>query len=145
MASEGLHVARQIFARQIFVNLPVKDLKRSVTFFTALGFSFNLQFTNDDATCMIIGENFYAMLLVEPFFKRFTHKAIADASKTTEVLVALAVDDREVVDALVAKARAAGGAVPREPQDMGFMYSHGFEDPDGHIWEVFHMSEMPPA
>ncbi|MCB4769425.1 VOC family protein [Ancylobacter sp. Lp-2] len=140
MANEGLHVARQIF-----VNLPVKDLKRSVDFFTALGFSFNLQFTNDDATCMIIGENFFAMLLVEPFFKSFIHKEIADTSKTTEVLVALAVDDREAVDALVAKARAAGGAVPREPQDMGFMYSHGFEDPDGHTWEVFHMSEMPPA
>ncbi|MBS7545769.1 VOC family protein [Ancylobacter oerskovii] len=140
MADEGLHVARQIF-----VNLPVKDLKRSVDFFTALGFSFNLQFTDENATCMIIGENFYAMLLVEPYFKSFTHKEIADTSKANEALVALAVDDREAVDALVAKARAAGGAVPRPPQDLGFMYSHGFEDPDGHIWEVFHMSEMPPA
>ena len=121
----------------------MKELKRSAEFFTALGFSFNLQFTNDNATCMIIGENFFAMLLVEPFFKSFTHKEIADTTKTTEVLVALQVDDRAAVDALVAKARAAGGAVPRAPQDLGFMYSHGFEDPDGHIWEVFHMGEMP--
>lgn len=139
MGTDGLNVARRLF-----VNLPVKDVKRSVEFFTALGFSFNLKFTDENATCLILGDNFYAMLLVEPFFRTFTDKAIADTTSSVEVLTALQLDSREAVDALVTKARAAGGAIPRLPQDLGFMYSHGFEDPDGHIWELFHMDEMPP-
>jgi predicted lactoylglutathione lyase len=126
-------------AKQIFVNLPVKDLKRSVAFFTSLGFTFNPQFTNDDATCMIVGDNIFVMLLVEKFFSTFTAKPICDATKSTEVLVCLSCDSRAQVDELVAKARDAGGAVPRKPQDHGFMYGHGFEDPDGHIWELVHM------
>ena len=109
---------------QIFVNLPVKDLKRSVDFFTKLGYTFNPTFTDENATCMIIGDNLFVMLLVEKFFSTFTSKAI--------------------VDSLVAKARAGGAKVPREPQDHGFMYSHGYEDLDGHTWELVHMTGEPP-
>ena len=126
-------------ARQIFVNLPVKDLPRSVAFFTALGFSFNPQFTNENATCMIVDENIFVMLLVEPFFQGFIKKEICDARKSTEVLVCLSCESRTEVDELVAKAVAAGGTIPRAPEDHGFMYGHAFEDPDGHIWELVYM------
>src|SRR5215217_5126688 len=126
-------------AKQIFVNLPVKDLQRSIAFFTSLGFTFDPKFTNDNATCMIVGENIFVMLLVESFFSNFTAKPISDATKTTEVLVCISCESRTEVDELVAKARAAGGAVPRQPQDHGFMYGHGFEDVDGHIRELVYM------
>ncbi|HYJ41378.1 MAG TPA: VOC family protein [Steroidobacteraceae bacterium] len=129
---------------QIFVNLPVKDLKRSVLFFTGLGYTFNPTFTDENATCMIIGENLFVMLLVEKFFSTFTSKAITDTAKSTEVLNCVACSSREQVDSLVAKARAGGGKVPREPQDHGFMYSHGYEDLDGHTWELVHMTGEPP-
>lgn len=126
-------------ATKIFVNLPVKDLDKSVGFFTKLGYSFNAQFTNENATSMIISEDIYVMLLVEKFFKTFTKKEIADATKTTEVLICLSAESREAVDALVSKAVAAGGTTPNEPQDQGFMYGHGFQDLDGHLWEVVYM------
>jgi uncharacterized protein len=129
---------------QIFVNLPVKDLKRSVAFFTRLGYTFNPQFTDENATCMIIGENLFVMLLVEKFFASFTSKPITDTSKSTEVLTCLACANREEVDRLVATARAAGATVPRPAQDHGFMYSHGYEDLDGHTWELVYMSGAPP-
>ncbi|QDH69562.1 VOC family protein [Marilutibacter alkalisoli] len=129
---------------QIFVNLPVKDLDRSVKFFTALGYAFNPAFTDENATCMILGENLFAMLLVEKYFATFTTKPVSDAGKSTEVLVALPMESREAVDEIVAKAVAAGGTTPREAIDHGFMYGHGFEDLDGHVWEVFHMSGEPP-
>jgi uncharacterized protein len=125
--------------KQIFVNLPVKDLKATIAFFTKLGFSFNPQFTNDDATCMIIGENMFAMLLVEKFFATFTPKTICDATQSVEVIVALACENRSDVDDYVRKAIAAGGKTYKEPNDLGFMYQHGFQDLDGHIWEVFYM------
>lgn len=128
-------------ARQMFINLPVEDLNRSVEFFTQLGYTFNAQFTDENATCMVIGENLYAMLLVKDFFRTFTDREIVDAHRSVEAIVALALDSREQVDEQVAKARAAGGTVPREPQDHGFMYQHAFQDPDGHLWEVFHMDE----
>jgi predicted lactoylglutathione lyase len=126
--------------KQIFVNLPVKDLKRSMTFFKALGLSFDPQFTNDQGACLVIGDNIFAMLLVEDFFQGFTSKAIVDAEQSTEVLVCLSCESRAEVDDLVAKAVAAGGRAPRPPLDHGFMYGHGFEDLDGHIWELVHMA-----
>lgn len=126
--------------KQIFVNLPVKDLKCSMTFFKALGLSFDPQFTNDQGACLVIGENIFAMLLVEDFFQGFTSKAIVDAAQSTEVLVCLSCESRVEVDDLVAKAVAAGGRAPRPPLDHGFMYGHGFEDLDGHIWELVHMA-----
>jgi len=126
--------------KQIFVNLPVRDLKRSMTFFKALGLAFNPAFTNDNAACLVIGENIYAMLLVEPFFKTFTDKTLVDAHESVEALVCLSCESRAEVDEVVAKAVAAGGRALREPQDHGFMYGHGFEDPDGHIWELVHMA-----
>jgi uncharacterized protein len=129
---------------QIFINLPVKDLKRSVAFFTRLGYSFNPQFTDQNATCMILGENLFVMLLVEKFFGGFTNKAITDTGKSTEVLTCVSCASREEVDQLVAKARAAGAGVPRNAQDHGFMYSHGYEDLDGHTWELVYMSGAPP-
>ena len=131
---------------QIFVNLPVKDLKRSIAFFTGLGYTFNPQFTDDNATCMILGDNLFAMLLLEPYFKGFIQgREVSDAHRATEVLLAVPVDSRDAVDALLAKALAAGATEPRPTQDLGFMYSRAYADLDGHIWEVFHMSGMPPA
>ncbi len=127
--------------RQIFVNLPVKDLNKSIEFFTHLGFTFNPQFTDENATCMIIGENIFAMLLVEKFFKTFIPNEICDTAKSAEVLVALSFESRAEVDDLVAKAIAAGGTTYNEPKDHGFMYQHGFQDLDGHIWEIFFMDE----
>ena len=128
-------------AKQIFVNLPVKDLNKSVAFFTKLGFTFNQQFTDENATSMIIGENIFAMLLVEKFFKTFTKKEISDASKATEVILAISVNSRNEVDEMVRKAINAGGAAPNPVQDHGWMYGHGFEDLDGHLWEVLYMDE----
>ena len=127
-------------ARQIFVNLPVRELERSKAFFGRLGFSFNPQFSDEKAACLVIEENsIYAMLLTEPYFKTFITKAVCDATKSTEVLVCLSCESKEEVDALVAKAAASGGKAAREPKDHGFMYEHAFEDPDGHIWELMHM------
>jgi predicted lactoylglutathione lyase len=130
-------------ARQIFVNLPVKDLARSVAFFTSLGFSFNPQFTDEQGTCMIVDDNIFVMLLTEGFFGTFTSRPVCDAKAATEVLVCLSCDSRAEVDDLVAKAVAGGGAAPRPSQDHGFMYQHGFEDPDGHVWELAFMSGEP--
>ena len=126
--------------KQIFLNLPVKDLKRSIDFFTQLGFSFNLQFTDEKAACLIINEgSIYVMLLTEPMFKNFTKKKIADATKTTEVLIAIDMETKEKVDELVNKAAEAGGSIYADPQDHGWMYQYGFADPDGHQWELLFM------
>ena len=124
---------------KIFVNLPVKNLDKSIVFFKALGFKFNKQFTDETAASMIISDDIYAMLLTHAKFKQFTAKAIADTKKTIEVLNALSVDSKAKVDKLVDKAIAAGGKEPRKPQDMGFMYLRAFEDLDGHTWEIFWM------
>lgn len=124
---------------QIYVNLPVKDLQRSVEFFSRLGFTFNPKFTNENATCMIVADDIFVMLLVEKFFQSFTDKPVCDATKHVEVMLALACASRAEVAELARKALAAGGTTPRPPQDLGFMYSHAFEDPDGHIWEPFYM------
>jgi predicted lactoylglutathione lyase len=123
----------------IFVNLPVKDLGRSVDFFTRLGYTFNPMFTDETATCMIISDTIYVMLLTEAKFRSFTPKEICDTSRYTEVLVALSAESREAIDETVRKAVAAGGSTYNEPQDHGFMYQHGFQDPDGHIWELVYM------
>jgi hypothetical protein len=128
-------------AKQIFVNLPVKDLNKAIEFFTKLGFTFNPKFTDENATCMIIGENMFAMLLVEKFFKTFTKKEISDAKKSTEVLIALSVGSKEKVDEMVNNAIEAGGKEAREPQNYGWMYGRSFEDNDGHIWEILYMDE----
>jgi len=126
--------------KQIFVNLPVKDLDKTKAFFAALGYTFNPQFTDANAACMVVQkDSIHVMLLVEPFFKTFTTKAIADTGKTTEVLLCLSCESRAEVDDLVAKAKAAGGTIPRKPQDYGFMYGHGFQDIDGHLWELMYM------
>jgi uncharacterized protein len=124
---------------KIFVNLAVKDLDRSKEFFKQLGFTFNPQFTDETAACMVIGDDIYAMRLTYPKFKEFTKKDIADAQKTTEVLTCLSFDSKDEVNELVDKAVAAGGTEAREPQDYGFMYGRSFNDPDGHIWEIIWM------
>jgi predicted lactoylglutathione lyase len=131
--------------KQIFVNLPVTDLPRSKAFFESLGLHFEPKFTNDQGACLVVGDNIFAMLLAHDFFKTFTAKPIADATRSTEVLVCLSCESRAEVDALVQKARAAGGSAPRAPQDHGFMYGHGFEDLDGHIWELVYMDPNAPA
>lgn len=125
--------------RQIFVNLPVKDVQRSIAFFTALGFSFEPKYTGEKSACMIIDDNIFVMLLEDNYFKTYTKKALCDATRSTEVLVCLSCDSRQQVDDTVARAVESGGTIPREPQDLGFMYGHAFEDLDGHIWELAYM------
>lgn len=126
-------------SRKLFVNLAVKDLGRAVDFFTQLGFSFDPTFTDDQATCMIVSEDAYVMLLVEERFKDFTSKELADPGAETEAILAISAESREAVDELVQKALAAGGRPSKGPTDYGFMYTAGFEDPDGHLWEVLWM------
>jgi uncharacterized protein len=127
--------------RQIYVNLPVKDLNKTVEFFTKLGFTFNPQFTDENATCMIIDSNIFVMLLVEKYFGTFTKKAISDTTKDTEVIIALATESREKVDEMLSNVLKAGGSEPREPQDHGWMYGRSFQDINGHLWEVIYMYE----
>jgi len=126
-------------ATNIFINLPVKDLQASIAFFTKLGYTFNPQFTDENATCMIISDTIYAMLITHKRFKDFTKKAIADATKTTEVLIALSAESKEKVHEWADTAIAAGGKESMDPQDHGFMISRSIEDPDGHIWEIIWM------
>ena len=130
---------------QIFINLPVADLPKSVAFYEALGFKRNPQFSDDSAACIVISDTIYVMLLVEPFFLGFTRKSLCDARTHTEVLLCLSVASRSEVDAMVAKALSAGGREPMEAKDYGFMYQRGFEDLDGHLWEVVHMDEARPS
>lgn len=124
---------------KIFVNLPVRDLKRSMAFFQALGWHFNPQFTDETAACLVISEDIYAMLLTHRKFSEFTTKQIADASKTAQVLIALSQDSKDAVHRIVDAAVKAGATEPRPLQDYGFMINRTFEDLDGHIWEVVHM------
>jgi predicted lactoylglutathione lyase len=126
-------------SRKIFVNLAVRDLKKSMQFFSALGFEFNPKFTDDNAACMIVSDEAFVMLLTEAFFKTFTRREPCDTMRHTEGLFALSCDSREEVDQLVKNAVAAGGTHAMEPQDHGFMYGWSFYDPDGHHWEVFWM------
>lgn len=128
-------------AKHVFVNLPVKDLDKSITFFTELGFEFNSQFTDEKATCMVINENTFVMLLVEAFFKTFTTKELVNAKSSTEVIMAISAESNDEVDELVKRALAAGGSPSNEAIDHGFMYAWSFQDLDGHLWEVMHMKE----
>lgn len=124
---------------KIFVNLPVADLDRAMDFFTKVGFSFNPQFTDERAASMVISDDIFAMLLTEPFFATFTPKQIADASATTEAIIALSADSREECDRIADAAIAAGATETRPADDQGFMYGRAFGDLDGHLWEVMWM------
>lgn len=126
-------------ANQIFVNFPVKDLNKSIEYFKQLGYTFNPQFTDENATCMLIGENIFAMLLTHKRYSDFTTKTIADAFKTNEVMIALSLNSNAEVDAIMEKGLKAGGNEPRKAEDLGFMYNRALEDLDGHIWEYFYM------
>jgi uncharacterized protein len=126
-------------ATKIFVNLPVRNVETSKAFYAALGYRNDARFTNEQAACMVVSDEIHVMLLHVDYFKTFTPKAVADASKSTEVLLCLSCESRAEVDAQVAKAVAAGGSTPTKPQDHGFMYQHGFQDPDGHMWELAYM------
>jgi uncharacterized protein len=126
-------------SRKIFVNLAVKDLGESVDFFTQLGFSFDPRFTDEQATCMIVNDDAFVMLLVEDRFKDFTKKQLADPATQTEAIVALSAESRQQVDELADKALQAGGAPANEPMEMDFMYGRSFQDPNGHLWEVVWM------
>lgn len=126
-------------SRLLFLNLPVKDLDASVEFFTKLGFAFDPKFTDESATCMVVSEQAYVMLLVRDRFAEFCTKPVADAATTTEALVCVSADSREAVDEFADTALAAGGTPAKEPQDFGFMYGRSFNDLDGHHWEVMWM------
>lgn len=135
-------------AKRIFVNLPVSDLNRSIDFFTELGFNFDPNFNGDHASCMIIGDNIFAMLLLVESFQRFVPgKQVADSSRTAEVVVALSVDNRREVDQALEKAVSAGGTECHQVNDAGWMYGRAFQDPDGHVWEVFSVdpTRMPKS
>jgi predicted lactoylglutathione lyase len=132
-------------SRDIYVNLPVRDPGRSREFFERLGFEFNPRFTDDKAACLVIGDQAYAMLLAEPFFRTFTRKDVCDTSRETEALLAISCESRAEVDALVERAFAAGGTQAMEKQDHGFMYERSFYDPDGHHWEVVWMDPKAKA
>ncbi|MCV4235705.1 VOC family protein [Virgibacillus sp. LDC1] len=125
----------------IFVNLPVKDLERTKDFFSKIGFEFNAQFTDKNAACLVIGDNIFAMLLTEDYFKTFTKKDLSNAANTTEVILALSAESREQVDEIVNAALSAGGSPSNDPVDHGFMYGWSFQDPDGHLWEVMYMDQ----
>ena len=125
--------------RKLFVNIPVADVQRSIDFFEALGFVFNPQFTDATATCMLVGEDAYFMLLTRERFAGFARRPVGDPAAQTNGLYSLGVESREAVDDMVRRAVAAGGAHAAEPQDHGFMYGWSFYDPDGHHWEVFWM------
>ena len=127
---------------KIFVNLPIKDLNKTIEFFTKLGFTFNPQFTDKNATCMIVGDDIFVMLLVEKFFKTFTKKEICNTTKDTEVIVALSAESREKVDEMINRVIEAGGRESREPQDHGWMYVRSFQDLDGHLWEIIYMDNV---
>jgi uncharacterized protein len=125
---------------KIFVNLPVKDLKKTMDFFSKLGFNFNPMFTDENAACMVISEDIYVMLLVEKFFKNFIpDKEICETKRSAETLIAMSAKSREKVNELIKKAVAAGGSEYRETQDYGWMYGRAFQDIDGHIWEIAYM------
>jgi uncharacterized protein len=136
-------------SRMIFPNLPVKDLDRSVEFFTTLGFSFDPRFTDETATAMIVNDGAVVMLLTESKFKEFTKKELVDPRTHTEAILALSAESREEVDDFADKALEAGGSAANDPMEMGFMYGRSFQDPDGHHWEIFWMDpsvlEQSPA
>ena len=127
----------------VYINLPVKSLPRSRAFFESMSYSFNAEFSNEHGACLVLGEHIFAMLLTEKFFSSFTTKPISDATQTAQVINCLSCQSREEVDALVVKAIAAGGTSPKPAVDHGFMYGHGFQDLDGHIWELMAMSPKP--
>ncbi len=126
-------------ATKIFVNLPVENLDQTKAFFAQLGFSFNPQFSDENATCMVVGDDIFVMLLVKPFFKNFIQKPIADATQTAEVIVSLSAENREQVDDLVDKAIAAGGTATVTLDQYEGMYGRGFQDLDGHLWEFMYI------
>jgi predicted lactoylglutathione lyase len=128
----------------VFVNLPVHDLDKSVAFFTSLGFRFNAQFTDENATCMVVNEQAFVMLLVRPFFATFTTREVVDAASATEVILGVSATSRDEVDGLVDRALALGGGVAKEPSDEGYMYGRSFYDLDGHAWEVLWMDPGAP-
>jgi predicted lactoylglutathione lyase len=125
--------------QRIIVNLPVRDMKRTMMFFTKLGFEFDSRFTDVNAACLVVGQSMYVMLLLEKFFKGFSNKAIADTARSAEAIMALEVDSRDAVDALLSRVQDAGGTLVELVMDQGGMYSRSFEDPDGHLWEAFYM------
>jgi hypothetical protein len=129
-------------ATKVFINLPVKDLEKSKAFFLKLGFTFNMDFSDDKAACLVLGDNIFAMLLVQEYFTSFTKKPIADTQQHAQVLIALDADSRGAVDQMIGKAIAAGGTTYATPQDEGWMYQHGFADLDGHQWEYLHMDVL---
>ncbi|MER7760281.1 VOC family protein [Streptomyces sp. NPDC097619] len=128
-------------ATMIFVNLPVEDLDASKTFWNRLGYSFNPQFTDETAACLVFSDTVYAMLLTRAKFKEFTDKEIADTGRSAEVIIALSAESRARVDELADAALAAGGTQTRPADDYGFMYSRSFQDLDGHLWELVWMDE----
>jgi uncharacterized protein len=139
-------VKEKMMSKMIFVNLPVRDLAASTAFYEAIGGTKNPQFSDATASCIVFSDTIYAMLLTHDKYRHFTQRPIADAHKTSAVLLATSVESRSEVDSIVDRAAAAGGvADPNPKQDHGFMYGRSYEDPDGHVWEVFWMDTAAAA
>ncbi|MFZ7942722.1 MULTISPECIES: VOC family protein [Bacillaceae] len=128
-------------SKNIFINLSVQDVGKSTNFFKELGFEFNPQFSDETTSCMIISDNIYAMIMIEERFKGFSKKEIVDTTTSAEAIFCLSAKSRNQVDELVNKALASGGKSFSDPQDHGFMYIWGFQDVDGHLWEIAYMDE----
>jgi len=133
-------------SRQIFVNLPVKDLQKTKTFFSKLGFTFNERFTDENAACMIVSDTIYSMLMTHESWRRFMKTPIVDGRTSNEVLLAIKVESIDEVNRIADLALQHGGEKAREPEDYGFMFVRSIHDPDGHVWEFFYMDEskLPP-
>lgn len=130
--------------KKIFIGLAVKELQRSISFFTSLGYKFNPDFTDDSATCMIVSDDIFVMIHTEERFKTFIPHSLCDPKEATEMTLCLSCESKEEVDQTVRRAVDAGGKSYRDPKEYGFMYWHAFQDPDGHIWELAHLASMPP-
>lgn len=126
---------------QIYVNLPVKNLDKTMKFYSKIGFKFNPKFTDKKGACMIVGKDMFVMLVVEKFFQTFTKKKIINSRKDIETIMGLSADSRKKVDQMVSAAIKAGGIEPKPAVDHGWMYGRDFEDPDGHLWEIIYMDE----
>ena len=126
-------------SKMIFVNLPVADLAKAISFYEAIGFTRNPQFSDDTGACMVLTDTIYVMVMTREKFAQFTTREIADSHRTAQMLLALSCDSREGVDQITAAALANGGTSAHDPEDLGFMYSTGFWDPDGHGWGPFYM------
>jgi uncharacterized protein len=128
-------------ATKVFINLPVKDLEKSMSFFSNLGYQFDDHITDELAACLIISDNIFVMLLQEEYFKTFTKKYVGDNRTFSEVLISLDAESKQAIQDIITKARQLGAHIYAEPEDHGWMYQHSLADLDGHLWEYIYVDK----